>query len=317
MEQSGDTSGSPAQARAAAPGGSARPARPTRARVPACSWTMGERPAMTRGAVPRSGKIFIDGLSKEYGELRALDSVSFEIEAGEVFGVLGPNGAGKTTLIRTLMGLSIASSGHASILGMDSFTDRVELKRHIGYLADVPFFYDYLTGHELLRFMAEMHRLPSGQAAERAERLLAELQLTDAANDFVTSYSLGMKKKMGLALALLHEPTVLILDEPTTGLDPHSSLQVRQLIRRYADSGRTVLLSTHWLDMAESVCDRVGIIHHGRLVANGTPAALRAQADAESGERRLEDVFFQLTREGEAGHVPSPLRPEQLGIDEI
>jgi ABC-2 type transport system ATP-binding protein len=226
-----------------------------------------------------------------------------------VFGVLGPNGAGKTTLIRILMGLLMASAGQARILGMDAFADRVALKRHIGYLPDVPFFYDYLTGWELIRFIADIHGLEAGESTERAERLFAELRLEGAANDFVTSYSLGMKKKMALALALIHEPRVLILDEPTTGLDPLSSRHIRERIRSYADSGRTVLLSTHWLEMAESVCDRVGIVHQGRLVASGAPAEIRAQRGGPSSvARSLEDVFLELTRETEAGEGQEPER---------
>jgi ABC-2 type transport system ATP-binding protein len=255
---------------------------------------------MASGDMASHGRILILELSKTYGELRALDSLSLEVTPGEVFGVLGPNGAGKTTLIRILMGLLMATSGRAQILGMDAFADRVKLKRHIGYLADTPFFYDYLTGWELIRFIGEMHGLRPAQSAERGEALLSQLELKDAANDFVTSYSLGMKKKMALVLALIHEPSVLILDEPTTGLDPHASLQVRQFIRQYADTGRTVLLSTHWLDMAEAVCDRVGIVHHGRLVACGTPAALRAQQNSSSADPSLEDVFFEVTRKHDA-----------------
>jgi ABC-2 type transport system ATP-binding protein len=149
-----------------------------------------------------------------------------------------------------------------------------------------------------LRFIADMHDIEPKQAAQRAEHLFSELGLVDAADDFVTSYSLGMKKKMALALALIHEPSVLILDEPTTGLDPLSSRHIRQFVRSYADSGRSVVLSTHWLDMAESVCDRVGVIHQGRLVASGSPAELRAQANAASNaDRTLEEVFLQLTSE--------------------
>jgi len=270
------------------------------AAVPGSSWTPSRRAATTRAVMAVDQGIVIAGLSKSYGDFPALQSISLEITPGQVFGLLGPNGAGKTTLIRILMGLLIASSGRASMLGLDCFADRVALKRRLGYLPDTPFFYDYLTGWELIRFIADMHSLEPGEAMRHAERLFDELQLLDAANDFVTSYSLGMKKKMALALALLHEPAVLILDEPTTGLDPLSSRHIRQFIRGYADAGRTVLLSTHWLEMADSVCDRVGIIHHGRLVANGAPAEIRAQAHASaSSDPTLEDVFLQLTAERE------------------
>jgi ABC-2 type transport system ATP-binding protein len=209
-------------------------------------------------------------------------------------------------LLRILMGLLMPSSGSARILGLDCFADRVRLKRLIGYLPDTPFFYDHLTARELIRFMAEVHDLDARESARRAQLLLEELQLADAADDFVTNYSLGMKKKLALILALLHEPPVLILDEPTTGLDPLASRQIRALIRSYADRGRSVLLSTHWLEMAESVCDRVGIIHQGRLAALGTPRELRAQFEATRGAgAKLEDVFFELTAPSSTPPNPS------------
>lgn len=251
--------------------------------------------------------IVIDQLSKSYGALPALQSISFEIAPGQVFGVLGRNGAGKTTLLRILMGLLMPSSGHARILGLDCFSERVELKRVVGYLPDTPFFYDYLTARELIRFYGEVHGLMPDEAAQRSHQLLSELQLVEAADDFVTNYSLGMKKKLALILALLHEPRVLILDEPTTGLDPLASRQVRSLIRSYADTGGSVLLSTHWLEMAESVCDRVAILHQGRLVANGAPGELRARMEASQGAgAKLEDVFFQLTAESAGSHPGRP-----------
>jgi ABC-2 type transport system ATP-binding protein len=267
----------------------------SRALVFPWSWTPSTRRSK-RAAMAVDDRIVIERLSKAFGDFSALQDVSFEVQPGEVFGLLGPNGAGKTTLIRTLMGLLIASSGRARMLGLDCFEDRVALKRRIGYLPDAPFFYDYLTGWELIRFIADMHGIEASTAAERAERLFSELQLADAADDFVTSYSLGMKKKMALAMALLHEPSVLILDEPTTGLDPHSSRHIRQLIRSYAASGRTVMLSTHWLEMAEQVCDRVAILHHGRLLESGSPAEVRLRASATSSANpTLEDAFLQLT----------------------
>lgn len=240
--------------------------------------------------------ISIDGLSKIYGDFRALQPLKLEIATGEVFGILGPNGAGKTTLIRLLMGLLVPSSGNARVLGMDCFVDRVMLKRRIGYLPDTPFFYDHLTGRELLRFMADAHGFEPNEAEARAERLFAELQLSEAADDFAAHYSLGMKKKMAMAMALMHEPAILILDEPTTGLDPLSSRHIRDFIRSYADGGRTVLLSTHWLDMAESVCDRVGIIARGQLVACDTPAEVCKRAGAsDSRSLSLEEAFLHLT----------------------
>ena len=240
--------------------------------------------------------ITTEALSKAYGEFRALEPLDLQIAGGEVVGLLGPNGAGKTTLIRLMMGLLVPSSGRAQVLGMDCFSDRVALKRQIGYLPDTPFFYDYLTARQLLRFLSEVHGLERAEGVRRSERLLAELELADAADDFVPQYSLGMKKKLALAMALLHAPRVLILDEPTTGLDPSSSRQIRQFLRSFADGGGTVLLSTHWLDMAGSLCDRVVVLQRGRLVASGPPAELCARASADRGSAQsLEQVFLQLT----------------------
>jgi ABC-2 type transport system ATP-binding protein len=247
--------------------------------------------------------IEIKSLSKRYGSFQALSELSLNISQGEVFGFLGPNGAGKTTTLRILMGTLVPDEGSARIRGLDCLKDRVEVKRQVGYVPDVPVFYDYLKGWELLRFVGQMHGMEDRLLVERARLLLSELSLSDAADDFVTNYSLGMKKKMGLALALIHDPEVLILDEPTTGLDPHATRQVQSLIQSYADSGRTVLLSTHLLEMAERQCHRVAIVHRGRLVAEGPPRELRERqsAGARSPENTLEEVFLALTAQGDCG----------------
>ena len=240
--------------------------------------------------------IEIDSLGKLYGDFPALSGVSLGVRRGEVFGLLGPNGAGKTTTIRILMGILAQNSGRARIEGLDCLTDRAELKRCVGYVPDTPVFYDYLRGAELLDFVGQMHGIPRAELARRSELLLHEFELEDAADDFVENYSLGMKKKMALALALVHEPRLLILDEPTTGLDPSSSRAIRLLIQRWAEQGRTVLLSTHLLDMAERLCHRVAIVQRGRLLAVGAPSELVAQAQLVIGKpASLEDAFVTLT----------------------
>ncbi len=234
-------------------------------------------------------------LSKSYGTVHALRDVSLGVGPGEILGLLGPNGAGKTTTLRILMGMLVPSSGRAYIRGLDCTEKRAEVKRHVGFLPDAPDFYDYLTARELLRFFGSMHGMPRSQVEERAELLLSELALTEAAGDFVSNYSLGMKKKVGLALALMHDPEVLILDEPTTGLDPRAARHVRELIQDYAKSGRSVLLSTHQLSMAERYCTTVAILDRGRLVGAGAPDELRERLGAN---RSLEDVFLAVTHEG-------------------
>jgi len=245
--------------------------------------------------MPPPNWIELDHVSKQYGQFPALADLSLAVAPGEVFGFLGPNGAGKTTTLRILMGMLVPTSGHARIRGLDCTRKRVELKRQVGYLPDAPAFFDYLTGWELIRFVGQMHGMDRELLAQRAQVLMMELDIRDAADEFVTNYSLGMKKKMGLALALLHDPEVLILDEPTSGLDPRATHQVQELIRNYASSGRSVLLSTHVLDMAERQCDRLAIIDRGRLVAEGRPLDLRERA---GGDRSLEEVFLALTRRG-------------------
>lgn len=236
--------------------------------------------------------IEIHALQKQYGDFTAVDSLSFEVHAGEVFGFLGPNGAGKTTTIRMLMGILVASGGSARIDGLDCFKDRVELKRRVGYLPDVPAFHDYLRGREIVEFVARMHGLDAASARSTGERLLGSLGLGDDGEEFAVNYSLGMKKKLALACALVHEPKVLILDEPTSGLDPRASRDVRERLTKIAAEGRTILISTHFLDLAERLCTRVGIIDHGRLVACGSLAELKERV-AQGGS--LEDVFLRVT----------------------
>jgi ABC-2 type transport system ATP-binding protein len=237
--------------------------------------------------------IAFDGLSKRYGAFAAVRDLRFSVRRGEMFGFLGPNGAGKTTTIRMLMGILVPSAGHAAIAGLDCQSDSVEVKRHVGYLPDAPIFYDFLRGREILEFVGEMHGQARATAVGNSARLLEELALADAAEEYAINYSMGMKKKLGLACALIHDPDVLILDEPTNGLDPRAAREVQDRLRRSSAEGKTVFLSTHLLDMAERLCSRVGIIHQGALVAEGELDALRARI-VPGGS--LEEVFLRVTR---------------------
>jgi ABC-2 type transport system ATP-binding protein len=240
--------------------------------------------------------IRFEHLTKRYGEVTAVCDLDVAIEQGEVFGFLGPNGAGKTTTIRMMMGILVPSSGRITIDGLDCQADRVELKRRVGYLPDNPTFYDYLRGREILAFVGEMHGQSRSEAAKRADMLLEELALDDASEEFAANYSTGMKKKLGLACALIHDPSVLILDEPTNGLDPRASREVQQRLRVSASQGKTIFLSTHLLSMAEHLCSRVGIIHRGELVAIGPLGALQEQV-VPGGS--LEEVFLKVTQPDE------------------
>ena len=234
-------------------------------------------------------------LTRTYGDFTAVHPLSLEIGSGEVFGFLGPNGAGKTTTIRMMMGILVPSGGRALVNGLDCHTQRALVQRHVGYLPDNPIYYDFLRGREILQFVAEMHGLGRREAEQQALRMLAEFGLEEVVDEFAVNYSMGMKKKLGLACALIHDPQVLILDEPINGLDPRAAREVQDRLRQAAASGKTIFMSTHLLDMAEKVCTRVGIIHRGELTATGTLEELRERVNQNVS---LEEVFLKLTEEG-------------------
>jgi len=238
----------------------------------------------------------IDNLSKRYGDFDAVSQLTLKVGAGELFALLGPNGAGKTTTIRMLMGILQPTTGSARIGGLDCFADRVQVMRLVGYLPDEPVFYDYLRGGEIIRFVGEMHGFSKADIARRTDPLIERLELGDAVNEFAVNYSKGMKKKLALICAMLHHPALLILDEPTNGLDPFATRTLHEIMRDKVAGGTTVFFSTHLLDQAEKLCSRVAIIHRGRLAAAGTLAELRADRPPESS---LEEVFFALTGDPE------------------
>jgi len=236
-------------------------------------------------------------LTKTFGSKIAVRGLSLRVEAGEVMGFLGPNGSGKTTTIRLLMGLLRPTSGRASILGRDCHTDAVALKREVGYLPDEPFLYPYLSGLEILELVAGLHGFANDEARWRARSLSDRLGLGAAAGAYSVTYSLGMKKRLALAMALIHDPRVLIMDEPTNGLDPKGAREMRATIAELAAGGRTIFLSTHLLDAAEKLCHRVAIIRDGSLQAVGAPAALRARYEAGA-DTTLEELFLRVTEGG-------------------
>ncbi len=251
---------------------------------------------MTNDALPPV--LRLDHLSKQFGEFAAVNDLSLDLPRGSLFALLGPNGAGKTTTIKIIMGLLKPTSGTATIGVLDSFTDSVKVKEHVGYLPDEPVFHDFLRGRELIRFCGEMRGMPAALIAERARTLSDRLQITEALGEFAENYSRGMKKKLGLICAMLHEPDLLILDEPTNGLDPHSTKVLHELMRETVAAGRTVFFSTHLLDQAERLCDRAAIVSKGSIAASGTLAELRERFGSD---RSLEDLFFTLTE----GAVPA------------
>jgi ABC-2 type transport system ATP-binding protein len=252
--------------------------------------------------------VVIEGLSKSFGDVPAVVDLSMSVSPGEIVALLGPNGAGKTTAIRMLMGILEPSGGSARIAGHDCFRARAEVMRDVGYLPDDPVFYDYLRGSEILRFVGEMHGIPGRSIERRCRPLLERFDLEEALDEFAVNYSKGMKKKLALVCALLHEPSVLILDEPTNGLDPFATRTLHEIVRERSAQGAAVFFSTHLLDQAERLCHRVGILHKGRLAALGPLAELRESLAAGGS---LEDIFFLVAsdrakEEGQEAEADAP-----------
>ena len=243
---------------------------------------------------PGSTTVRLEGVSKSFGSKQAVIDLSLDIRAGEVFAFLGPNGAGKTTTLKMATGLLRPDAGVVEVCGHALAREGRQAKQHIAYVPDQPFIYDKLTGREFIEFTREMY----GVSAEVAEQRVAWLEERLVMNGFLSqlseTYSHGMKQKVALAAALIHAPRVLIVDEPMVGLDPRTIRVIKTILRDIAAGGGTVFMSTHTLDVAEQVADRIAIINRGRLVALGTLAELRRMAALDG---RLEDVFLHLTEQ--------------------
>ena len=236
--------------------------------------------------------------TKVYGksEHPALDRLTLTVQDGTVFGFLGPNGAGKTTAIRLLTGVLRPTSGTVLVNGTDVTKDPVAVKKMIGFVPDSQEMYERLTGMEYLQFMADIFGVSEADRKQRIDQYLTMFELTGAANDRIQGYSRGMKQKLSVIGALIHKPPIFVLDEPMVGLDPKASFLLKEEMRAQAKEGVTVFFSTHVLEVAEKLCDQVGIIHHGQLLTQGTPEALREK----TGDASLEQVFLDLTESEEA-----------------
>jgi len=239
--------------------------------------------------------IQVTGLSKAFGETLAVDGLTMSVRRGSFFGFLGPNGAGKSTTIKMLTGLLRPSAGDAVVEGARLSGDLIALKRRIGVLTEELPLYERLTGEEHLLFAARMHGLPGPEARRRTGELVEFLSLADERGKLVVDYSQGMRKKLALACALVHGPSVLFLDEPLNGIDPVSGRVVMDLLRRLTARGVTLFFTSHVLDVVERLCDEVAIIDRGRIVAQGTLDAIRAQREM-GGDASLEDVFLKLVQ---------------------
>ncbi|MFX0145151.1 MAG: ABC transporter ATP-binding protein [Candidatus Hodarchaeota archaeon] len=234
--------------------------------------------------------IEVQNLTRDYNGLRAVDGISFDVERGEIFGFLGPNGAGKTTTIKMLTGQLRPTSGMAQVMGCDVVEERQALKPQIGVVFENHNLYERMSGRDNMRFYARLYRVKKA----RVEEVLAHVGLAERAHDKVGTYSNGMKQRLLIARALLHKPKVLFLDEPTKGLDPNVARDIRSIATELADQGMTVFLTTHYMEEADQLSDRVAIIDQGRIVALDTPEHLKAEY-GEDERTTLEDVFVQLT----------------------
>jgi len=239
----------------------------------------------------RGGAIVAEGLTRRFGARTAVDGLSLAVAPGEIYGFLGPNGAGKSTTIKMLAGLLAPSAGRVSIAGHDVWDEPIAARAALGYVPDRAPLYDRLSGRELLSFLAQMRGLPRAESEARIVELIATLDLAEQADRLCGAYSLGTRRKLSLAAALLHRPTALILDEPLNGLDPRAAHKLKATLAELAAGGAAILLSTHDLPTAEALCSRVGLVDRGRLIAEGTPEELRAHGAADD----LEGAFLTLT----------------------
>jgi ABC-2 type transport system ATP-binding protein len=232
-------------------------------------------------------------LTKSYGATTAVDSLDLEVKSGEIYGFLGPNGAGKTTTIRMLSGLLDASAGEAFICGYDISKEASQAKAMLAYVPDQPKLYGKLTAREFLQLVAALYRISKKVSQERSEQLLSMFGLAERADELLEGYSHGMRQKVVLAAALIHQPRVMLLDEPTVGLDPASARLLKDILQELAKQGAAVFVSTHILEIAERLCHRVGILKEGKLIAQGSPDELRKMVG--HGDESLEDIFLELT----------------------
>jgi ABC-2 type transport system ATP-binding protein len=235
----------------------------------------------------------LDAVSKRFGTTVAVDGLSLALEQGEILGLLGPNGSGKSTTMKVIAGIIKQDSGVLSVDGIESKPKSRDFKRIIGYVPESPPLYEFLTGLEYLDFVASMYGIEPAVRKERIAHFLEAFQLTEKGNEMISGYSQGMKQKIAISAALIHRPRILILDESLNGLDPRSARIVKDLLRNLAKEGVAILFSTHVLEIAESICDRIVIMDHGRVMAQGTVTELRALAGMAGSN--LEEVFLKLT----------------------
>ncbi len=239
--------------------------------------------------------IELNCVTKDFGTTVAVNCLSLHARKGEIYGFIGPNGAGKTTTIRMMGGIIEPTKGSITIGGIDMKKDPVSAKKIIGFVPDRPFLYEKLTGMEFLKFISDLYEVDRGVMPKRAEELLKQFALWEWADEIIEAYSHGMKQRLIIAAGLLHDPKVLVIDEPMVGLDPSAVRMVKDILKGLAAQNVTIFVSTHTLSIAEDLCDRIGVIHKGTLLAQGTMAELNEAA--QTGEAGLEEVFLTLVKE--------------------
>jgi len=255
--------------------------------------------------VASSLAVKLTGVSKRYGNVTAIDYLDLDVKKGEILGLLGPNGSGKSTTLKMILGLVKPDSGSVNVLGVNVEDDPIVVKRKVGYVPESPRIYEFLTGLEFLDFTGDVYEMFPDEKKKRVEEFLKALDLEGREGDMMSSYSEGMKQKVVIISALMHKPELLLLDEPLSGLDPKSARIVKDLLRQLISQGVTAIMSTHVLEIAQAMCDRIAIMYEGRLLALGTMKELRQRAKMpESG---LEDIFLKLTGTGDIKPVVEAL----------
>ncbi|MFC1791185.1 ABC transporter ATP-binding protein [Gemmatimonadota bacterium] len=248
----------------------------------------------------------LEGVTKRYGAFTAVNGIHLSVPRGAIFGFLGPNGAGKTTTIRMIAGVLLPTAGRITIGGDDLAAEPEAAKTRIGYIPDRPYLYEKLSGGEFLRFVAGLWGKDGKEAEARAQRLMELFDLSQWQNELIESYSHGMRQKLLISSALIHQPELIVVDEPMVGLDPKSARILKDLFRTYVENGGTVFLSSHTLEVVEVLCDLIAIIHEGDIIAQGTMDELRGQADA--GEAHLEEIFLKVTGGEEVADIVAGLQ---------
>src|ERR1700730_3624045 len=247
----------------------------------------------------------LESLYKSYGEIKAVKGISLSMTKGEILGLLGPNGSGKSTTMKMVLGILRPDYGTVLVDGEDVTKDPIHVKRKMGYVPETPQLYEFLTGIEYIDFVAEMYGVPAQERKERIQHFLTGMQLAGHENEMISGYSQGMKQKVAIISALVHKPKILVLDEALNGLDPRSARLVKDMLRELTSEGVSILFSTHVLEIAQALCDRVAIMYQGAILAEGTTAELRQKAGLPGST--LEEVFLKMTGIDDIGEVVKEL----------